>query len=126
MSQSRQERRRAERTAKKQGEKFKMHFELLQPWSTFIMKTQLPPKILEKMIRITDKMADNAENERSHGEHLAGQIKDELFVDHEIFVIAVLYLFCPIFETFHKCEPYRVFCFLPPMYSTTYHHTFYN
>ena len=81
---TRQERRRAERAAKKQGEQFKMHFELLQPWSTFVMKTQLPPPILEKMIRITDKIVDNAENEKSHGQHLAGQIEHELWVDHEI------------------------------------------
>ena len=82
---TRQERRRAERAAKKQGEEqFKMHFELLQPWSTFVMKTQLPPPILEKMIRITDKIVENAENEKSHGQHLAGQIKDELWVEHEI------------------------------------------
>ena len=86
MSQTRQERRRAERAAKKEGEQFKMHFELWQPWSTFIMKTQLPPPILEKMIRITDKIVDNVENEISHGEHLAGQIKDELWVDHDILV----------------------------------------
>ena len=84
MSQTRQERRRAERAAKKEGEQFKMHFELLQPWSTFVMKTQLPSSILEKMIRITDKIVDNAENEKSHGEHLAGQIKDELWVEHDI------------------------------------------
>jgi len=83
MSQTRKERRRAERATKKE-EKFQMHFELLQPWSTFVMKTQLPPPILEKMIRITDKIVDNAENEKSHGQHLAGQIKDELWVDHEI------------------------------------------
>ena len=81
---TRQERRRAERAAKKEGEHFKMQFELLQPWSTFVMKTQLPPPILEKMIRITDVIVDNAENEKSHGEYLAGQIKDELWVDHEI------------------------------------------
>ena len=81
---TRQERRRAERAAKKEGEQFKMHFELWQPWSTFVMKTQLPQKILEKMIRITDKIVDNAANEKSHGQHLAGQIKDELWVDHEI------------------------------------------
>ena len=82
---TRQERRRAERAAKKQGdEKFQMHFDLLQPWSTFVMKTQLPPPILEKMIRITDKIVENAENEKSHGHHLAGQIKDELWVEHEI------------------------------------------
>ena len=86
MSQTRQERRRAERAAKKEGEQFKMHFELWQPWSTFIMKTQLPPKILEKMIRITDKIVDNAANEKSHGHNLAGQIKDELWVEHDILV----------------------------------------
>ena len=63
---TRQERRRAERAAKKEGEQFKMQFELLQPWSTFVMKTQLPPPILEKMIRITDKIVENAENEKSH------------------------------------------------------------
>ena len=47
---TRQERRRAERAAKKekQGEQFQMHFEMWQPWSTFIMKTTLPPPILEK------------------------------------------------------------------------------
>ena len=82
---TRQERRRAERAAKKQGgEKFQMHFELLQPWSTFVMKTKLPLPIFDKMIKITDKIVDNAENEKSHGEYLAGQIKDELWVEHEI------------------------------------------
>ena len=83
---TRQERRRAERAAKKekQGEQFQMHFEMWQPWSTFIMKTTLPPPILEKMIKITDKIVENAENEKSHGQHLAGQIKDELFIEHEI------------------------------------------
>ena len=82
---TRQEQRRAERTAKKQGEeKFQMQFELLQPWSTFVMKTRLPLPIFDKMIEITDAIVENAENERSHGQHLAGQIKDELWVDHEI------------------------------------------
>ena len=93
MSQTRQERRRAERAAKKEDEQYKMHFELLQPWSTFVMKTQLPPPILEKMIRITDKIVDNAENEKSHGVHLAGQIEHELWVDHEILVKEEVYDF---------------------------------
>ncbi len=61
-----------------------MQFELLQPWSTFVIKTRLPLPIFDKMIAITDEIVDNAENEKSHGEHLAGQIKDELWVDHEI------------------------------------------
>ena len=81
---TRQERRRAERVAKKNEEQFKMQFDLLQPWSTFVMKTQLPQPIFDKMLRITDEIVDNAENEKSHGEFLAGQIKDELWVDHSI------------------------------------------
>lgn len=83
---TKQERKRQEQIAKKEQkeEEFKMHFDMLQPWSTFVLKTQLPSTILEKMIRITDKIVDNAENEKSHGHNLAGQIKDELWVDHEI------------------------------------------
>ena len=80
---TKQEQKRKERVAQK-DEKFNMHFELLQPWSTFVMKTRLPLPIFDKMIAITDKIVDNAENERSHGNNLAGQIKDELWVDHEI------------------------------------------
>ena len=45
MSQTRQERTRAERAAKKE-DKFSMHFELWQRWATFVMKRQLPAKIL--------------------------------------------------------------------------------
>ena len=63
---------------------FKMNFELLQPWSTFVMKMQLPQPIFDKMLKITDEIVDNVENERSHGEYLAGSIKDEIWVDHEI------------------------------------------
>ena len=82
---TRQERRRAERAAKKQGDgKFQMHFELWQPWSTFVMKTQLPPPILEKMLKITDEIVANAETAESWGKNLAGQIKHELYVKHEI------------------------------------------
>jgi len=36
-----------------------MNFELLQPWSTFVMKTKLSPPILEKMMRITDEIIEN-------------------------------------------------------------------
>ena len=32
-------------------EDFEIPFEQLQPWSTFVLKTILPPPILEKMIR---------------------------------------------------------------------------
>ena len=61
-----------------------MNFELFQPWSTFVMKVQLPPEVLLKMIRITDEIVENAENEKSFGDNLIGQIKDELVIDLEI------------------------------------------
>ena len=81
---TRQERRRAERAAKKEGKSYEMQYELFQPWSTFVLKTKLPPPILDKMIKITDTIVDNAENEKNWGQKLAGQIKDELWIDHEI------------------------------------------
>ena len=40
----------------------KLNVELLQPWSTFVMKTNLPPPILEKMIKITDEIVENNKN----------------------------------------------------------------
>ena len=40
-------------------ETYEMQFELLQPWSTFVMKTKLPPPILEKMLKITDEIVAN-------------------------------------------------------------------
>ena len=81
---TRQERRRAERAAKKEGKSYEMQYELFQPWSTFVLKTKLPQSIFDKMIKITDTIVDNAKNEKSWGHKLAGQIKDELWIDHEI------------------------------------------
>jgi len=64
--------------------KTEMPVELLQPWSTFVMKTQLPPPILEKMLKITDEIITNTETAISWGDNLAGQIKDEFVLDLEI------------------------------------------
>ena len=61
-----------------------MQYELFQPLSTFVLKTKLPSPIFDKMIKITDTIVDNAENEKNWGQKLAGQIKDELWIDHEI------------------------------------------
>ena len=36
---------------------FDMECEILQPWSTFITKTKLPPIIFEKLLKITDKVS---------------------------------------------------------------------
>ena len=62
----------------------KMKYELLQPWSTFVLKTQLPPPILEKMLKITDEIIVNTKPLES-GLTGSGQMKDEFYVEPEIF-----------------------------------------
>ena len=61
MSMARQERRRRERQAKKEGttKTYEMSITMLQPWSTPVMKTILPPNILQTMIEISDIEASN-------------------------------------------------------------------
>ena len=61
--------------------------DFLQPWSTFVMKTKLPPIILEKMLNVTDKIYDNWKKTEiwnqpsiSHGSKLAGQIENEFTI----------------------------------------------
>ena len=61
MNLTRQERRRRERQAykdsrKKDSDTYEMSIKLLQPWSTPIMKTELPPKILQTMTEISDQV----------------------------------------------------------------------
>jgi len=83
---NRQERRKQERTSKKESNpvqnKMELRMDLLQPWSVPIMRTELPPYVLDGMIELTDDMISD-ENTPSHGDSLAGQIKTELTVDIE-------------------------------------------
>ena len=66
----------------KRLENYEMPVELLQPWSTFVMATELPPPILERMIKITDEIV---ENKKSDSQDLnAGQVEDQFFIDLEI------------------------------------------
>ena len=93
---NRQQRRMQERKNKKNRvpeQKFEMNMSMIQPWSTFVMKTKLPDAILGKMLEITDEMVDNAENEKSWGKNLAGQIEHELYVEHEKLHEAGIYNF---------------------------------
>ena len=83
---TRQERRRQERLAKKQGKgekKYEMDITVLQPWSTPVIKTKLPPDVLQTMIEITDQVIADKEA-KSWGHNLAGQIDSELLIEHEI------------------------------------------
>jgi len=80
---NRQERRRAERDAKKTPQQFEMTISILQPWSVPVLHTKLPPEILNAMIELTDEIIDDKQSV-SHGRRLAGQIDTELLVPHEL------------------------------------------
>jgi len=98
---TRQERRRQERLAKKhpkdqlddgKGKEkiYNMEVQLIQPWSVPIFKTTLPPEILQTMIEISDQViadknrVDKTGNSIDHGKYLAGQIENELRVEHDL------------------------------------------
>ena len=85
MSLTRQERRRRERQAKRQGtqKSYEMDITVLQPWSTPVIKTKLPPEVLHTMIEITDQVIADKEA-KSWGHNLAGQIDSELKIEHDI------------------------------------------
>ena len=57
-----------------------MNYELLQPWSTFVMKTRLPLDIFDKMLKITEEIVENntAENMGS------GEMKEQFPIDLKI------------------------------------------
>jgi len=96
---TRQERRRQERLAKKHPKdqleyrnwadgkgkerRYEMEVQLIQPWSVPIFKTTLPPEILQTMIEISDHIIADKDN-ISHGEYLAGQIENEVRVEHNL------------------------------------------
>jgi len=67
---------------------YEIRYDLLQPWSTFVMKTELPPDILEKMLRITDEIIENDEAngiDPTTGSKVgAGQLEDQFFIDLKI------------------------------------------
>lgn len=93
---NRQQRRMQQRKERKKPvaeQKFELDIDMIQPWSTFIMKTRLPDAILGKMLEITDEIVDNAENAKSWGHNLAGQIEHELYVEHEKLHEAGIYGF---------------------------------
>jgi hypothetical protein len=86
----------------KQKAKFNLQMELLQPWSTFVMKTQLPPENLQKMLKITDEIIANTKLQRHglwssdlHGTGGldSGEIENEFFIEPEMLVREDLMIF---------------------------------
>ena len=81
---NRQERRKQERLTKKQGKKeYNMPGQLLQSWSVPVMRTSLPPDILQTMIEISDLVIADKES-KNYGHALAGQIETELEIEFKI------------------------------------------
>ena len=71
-----------EKVVRTKSAPIKVSIDLLQPWSVPVMKTTLPPDVLQKMIKITDEILVD-ENAKSNGGNLAGQIKTEMTVPTE-------------------------------------------
>ena len=72
---------------KDETQNFTMPVDLLQPWSTFVMKTVLPPVILKKMLNLTDRIYENKTKTEiwnqpsiSHGSKLIGEIENEFTI----------------------------------------------
>jgi len=56
---------------------------LIQPWSVPVMKTTLPPDVLQTMIEISDQIIAD-KDAKPHGKNLAGQIDSEWLVKPDI------------------------------------------
>jgi hypothetical protein len=93
--------------------KIEIPVELLQPWSTFIMKTQLPPPILEKMIRITDEMVEDITRKSDSLALSKGLIEDQFRIEWKIlerenlveFILGVCRTF--ITQAFGQSQPFN-------------------
>ena len=81
-------------------EGFQMQAEFLQPWSTFVLKTKLPPPILEEMIRISDEIVENRESAIRWGHELAGQIEDEFLIEPKILESKIMGFFSNVCRTY--------------------------
>ena len=85
---NRKQRRKEERLKEKNKveeapQTFQMSYTLHRPWSDILFETTLPPRILKRMIEISDKIL--ADSTRTNwGNNLAGQIKEEPLIPPEI------------------------------------------
>ena len=89
--------------------KVEMEIELLQPWSTFVMATKLPPSILEKMITITDEIVENKSGEGD--DPGAGQLIDQFYIDFETLEEDVMGFFLDMCRLKYE-ETFNCFNFL--------------
>ena len=57
--------------------------DMLQPWSTPVMRTKLRSDVLQEMTKLSDKVLVD-KNAKSWGKYLAGQIDNEPLIDHNL------------------------------------------
>ena len=69
--------------ASEQELNYQLTGQLLQPWSTLVPETSLPPQFLEPMIEITDELIADRKVE-TLGDHLVGEIETELKISKEV------------------------------------------
>ena len=62
---------------------FQMRYNLHKPWADILFETQLPPTVLDKMIKISDKVIADPKRQ-NWGSNLAGQIKEEPLITPKI------------------------------------------
>ena len=62
---------------------FNMSYNLHRPWSDILFETNLPPLVLEQMIKVSDKVLDDQKRQQ-WGSNLAGQIKEEPLIPPEL------------------------------------------
>ena len=67
----------------KNPKSFNISYELMRPWADILFRTKLPPFVLDKMIKISDKIIED-ENRTPWGNNLAGQVVEEPLVPHDI------------------------------------------
>ncbi len=73
---------RAKKKAEKKGD-FQMQVEVLQPWADSLFKLTLPPNVVKGMLEISDQVLQDPDR-KNWGDNLAGQIKDEPLIPHEL------------------------------------------
>ena len=62
---------------------YEMEISLIQPWSVPVLKTKLPPDILQIMTKISDQIIADKKAE-NYGPQLVGQIEKELKIENTI------------------------------------------
>ena len=68
-----------------------MKLEIMQPWSTFVMKTKLPPEILQKMLKMTDEIVESGTDPAIARNAVgAGEMEEQFLIDFNILMSVII------------------------------------